>query len=43
MEIKSLEGEVEKLRRQLDHDKPKSSKYTHAIMAVVSWHTTVEF
>ena len=28
LKMKSLEGENEKLRRQLDQDKPKSSKYT---------------
>ena len=29
IKVKSLEAENEELRRQLDQDKPKSSKYTH--------------
>ena len=37
MKIKFLEAEVEKLRKQLDHEKSKSSKYIHMLHRVASY------
>ena len=37
MKIKSLEAEIERLRRQLDLVKPKLSKYTQMHTSCIPW------